>query len=357
VVHLCGGSAALVAAAMLGPRSGRFDNGPEPPEPGCGTNIILGTFMLWWGWLGFNCGSTFGVQVALWKLAGKAAITTLNASMGGGCAGILVTLIVYKGKFSVSDLCNSVLGGLVAITAGCAVVSPWESIIIGFVGGFVAVMGTRLLDRCKIDDPLGAVSVHGFGGAWGMLAVGLFMREDRLSGLNNGQVGLFWSGNGYSLGIQAAAVASIVAWSMVTTTIVLGVLKLTIGIRLDEEEEHRGADATEHMIHCMDTELILARGFDKQLEVRRRSAFGLTMPVTELDDMSESSADGPAGGSGADSEAPRARRRAFSISSSTLAEIAKEQRSHTNQNGHRNVAFQVDEDDNNNIDPDGNTRL
>jgi len=252
VVHLCGGAAAFVAALMLGPRTGRYDKGSEAPQPGSGINVVLGTFMLWWGWLGFNCGSTFGVQHALWKLAAKSACNTLNASMGGGVAGIIITLIVHRGKFGVSDLCNSVLGGLVGITAGCAVVRPWESIVIGFIGGLVAVGGTRLLDRLHIDDPVGAVSVHGLAGIWGMLSIGFFMDVDRLSGLNNGQVGLFHGGSGYSLGIQAAACASIIAWSMLTTAIVLGILKLTIGIRMSPEEELQGADPYEHMLLPVD---------------------------------------------------------------------------------------------------------
>jgi len=280
VVHLCGGAAALVAAIVLGPRKGRFDNGTGSAPVGNGLNMILGTFILWWGWLGFNCGSTFGVQGGLWKLAGKSAVTTLNASMGGGVAGIIITLISNRGKFGVSDLCNSVLGALVGITASCAVVRPWESIVIGFIGGALAVGSTRLLDRLKIDDPVGAVSVHGISGIWGLLAVGIFMGEDNLSGLNKGNVGLIHGGGGYSLGIQAAAALSIIGWSSVTTFLVCVIIRFTIGLRMSEEQEELGADVTEHMIDQFNSLVVQKDNLDR-LVVRRRSAYGETVPVGE----------------------------------------------------------------------------
>lgn len=200
--------------------------------------------------------------------------------MGGGVAGIIITLISNRGKFGVSDLCNSVLGALVGITASCAVVRPWESIVIGFIGGALAVGSTRLLDRLKIDDPVGAVSVHGISGIWGLLAVGIFMGEDNLSGLNKGNVGLIHGGGGYSLGIQAAAALSIIGWSSVTTFLVCVIIRFTIGLRMSEEQEELGADVTEHMIDQFNSLVVQKDNLDR-LVVRRRSAYGETVPVGE----------------------------------------------------------------------------
>jgi ammonium transporter len=275
VVHLCGGAAAFVAALLLGPRKGRYDPDSKYKGPGAPTNIILGTFILWWGWLGFNCGSTFGVQNGLWRLAGKSAITTLNASMGGGFAGIVVTLISTRGHFGVGDLCNGVLGGLVSITAPCAVVRPWEAVVIGIIGGLLVVGAQRLIDLMKVDDPVSAVAVHGVGGIWGLLSVGFFMNDEPQSGLNKGHVGLFHGGGGYSLGIQAACAASIIAWSSIFTLIVLSVLKFTIGLRMSEEDEELGADTTEHGVDLFDPRnLIIEKTGANNIQLRRKSAYG-----------------------------------------------------------------------------------
>ncbi|XP_071171797.1 putative ammonium transporter 3 [Mytilus edulis] len=248
VVHLCGGTAALVATYLLKPRTGRYENEEQRPILGNPVNTILGLFMLWWGWLGFNCGSTFGISGGKWKLAAKSAVITMNGSVGAGFAGIVLSVILYKGKYDVSTIVNSVLGGMVGVTASCAVIRPWEAVITGAIGGILSVFGTKLLDKMKLDDPVGAISVHGVCGLWGMLAVGIFAQKDKFQNLTMGRNGLVHGGGFYLLGVQVFSCVSIMTWSIFGTFLILWPLKKTVGIRLSLEEEELGADFVEHNI-------------------------------------------------------------------------------------------------------------
>ncbi|XP_068244370.1 putative ammonium transporter 3 isoform X2 [Palaemon carinicauda] len=247
-VHLCGGASALVASRMVGPRIGRYDNGEDPLPMGCPTNAILGMFMLWWGWLGFNCGSTFGITEEKWKYAARTAVTTLQASIGGGLAGMSISW--YKNhRLEIGDVVNSVLGALVSVTAGCALFTSWEALFVGLVGGTIAVMAMPLFDKLHIDDPVGATSVHGLCGMWAMIAIGLFVKADGILKMTNGNSGLFRGGGFYLLGIQTLACLCIIVWSMISTFTILKVIdKFAVGIRMSEWEELVGADFAEHGI-------------------------------------------------------------------------------------------------------------
>ncbi|CAH1778550.1 unnamed protein product [Owenia fusiformis] len=247
-VHLLGAVSGLVATILLKPRIGRYDNIDDEPPIGNGTNSILGMFILWWGWLSFNCGSTFGISGGKWKLAAKAAATTLIAAMGGGFAGCTYSQIRTKGKLQIGDLVNSVLGALVGITAGCAIVKPWEALIIGIIAGMLTLGTIILLDKMKIDDPVGGFGVHGVGGVWGMLAVGLFAENDTLENMTKGQSGLFRGGGFRLLGVQLLACVCIAAWSALSTLAILLPLKYTLGIRLSKDHERLGSDYVEHGI-------------------------------------------------------------------------------------------------------------
>nr|XP_022334652.1 putative ammonium transporter 3 [Crassostrea virginica] len=247
-VHLVGGVSALVATLILKPRLGRYDKGSKPPPLGNPVSALIGMFMLWWGWLAFNCGSTFGISGGKWKLAAKSAVVTLNGSIGGGAIGILISVIRFRGKYDVSCIVNSVLGALVSITGGCAVVRPWEAIVIGALGGGLAILSIFVLDKLKIDDPVGASSVHGTCGAWGLIAVGLFAKHDTLENTTMGRSGVFHNGGFYLLGIQLLAVVVISVWSAILSLMILLVLRFTVGLRLSVEEEIMGADYSEHMI-------------------------------------------------------------------------------------------------------------
>ncbi|XP_068244065.1 putative ammonium transporter 3 isoform X2 [Palaemon carinicauda] len=247
-VHVCGGSSALVAARMVGPRLGRYDQGESPLPMGSPTNAILGMFMLWWGWLGFNCGSTYGISGPLWKYAARTAVTTLLSSIGAGLIGMGVSW--YKNhRLEIGDVVNSVLGGLVSVTAGCALYTTWEALAVGTVGGLIAVMAMPMFDKLHIDDPVGATSVHGLCGIWAMLAIGLFVKADMLLRMTRDKAGLFRGGGFYLLGVQALSCLCVSVWSMFSTFIILTVIdKFFISIRMSEWEELVGADFAEHGI-------------------------------------------------------------------------------------------------------------
>ena len=258
-VHLLGGVAACVSTVILGPRLRRYE-APDPPA-GNPVNVIVGNYILWWGWLGFNCGSTFGISGDKWLLAGRAAITTINASFAGGITGVAWGLFGESKQFDISLIINGILGALVAITAGCAYVEPWEALIIGTIGAMIASGMVPILNRFHIDDPVGAIAVHGGAGLWGTLAVGLFAETDNLNGV--------FKGGGFKfLGVQALGCVTISVWSAVTTFLMLHIISIIRPIRMPAWVEVLGADLVDHGIrhdHYDDydarIEALLDRGF------------------------------------------------------------------------------------------------
>lgn len=235
VVHSVGGWAALVGAAILGPRIGKFTKSGKPNAIS-GHNITmgaLGVFILWFAWFGFNAGSTVsGMDSSI----GFIAVTTNLSAAAGGVVTMFLTWIKYK-KPDVSMTLNGVLAGLVGITAGCASVSLWGAIAIGAIAGVVVVYGVEFLEKVlKIDDPVGAVAVHGFCGATGTLLVGLFATEG----------GLFYGGGFELLGIQAIGVVSVAAWTLGTSFVLFKAIKKFNGLRVDEHDELAGLDIGEH---------------------------------------------------------------------------------------------------------------
>ena len=234
VVHSVGGWAALIGAALLGPRIGKFSKGGKPHAiPGHSITLAaLGVFILWFGWFGFNPGSEAAADGAI----GHIAMTTNLSAAAGAVLTMLVTWIKY-GKPDVSMTLNGALAGLVAITAGCASVSMPGAIAIGALAGILVVFSVEFVERVlKVDDPVGAVSVHGVCGAFGTLMVGLFATEG----------GLFYGGGFSLLGVQALGVISVMAWTMATAFILFFIIKKTTGLRVDENEEIQGLDLHEH---------------------------------------------------------------------------------------------------------------
>ena len=192
-------------------------------------------FILWFGWFGFNPGSTLsGMQAGL---IAKVAVNTNLAAAGGAIVAMLVAWL-RTGKPDVGLSLNGALAGLVAITAPCAFVSPLISIIIGAVGGGVVVYGVSFLDRIRVDDPVGAVPVHAFSGVWGTLAVGLFHETG----------GLFYGGGWGQLGVQALGVVAVFAWTVLTAGTLFVIIRYTIGLRVSREEERIGLDYGEHAV-------------------------------------------------------------------------------------------------------------
>ncbi len=241
VVHLTGGVAALTGTIILGPRIGKFA-ADGTAKIIAGHNIplaSLGVFILWFGWFGFNAGSTLGVGNG--DLIGLIAMNTNIAAAAGGLAAMLLTLILFK-AFDLTMTMNGALAGLVAITAPCAFVSPGASFIIGAIGGVLVVLAVSLLDLLRIDDPVGAFPVHGVNGIWGTLAVGLFGQK----ALGLGSDGLLIGGGLSQLTTQIIGIFSVAAFVTVAMSIVFKLIDLIIGLRVSREEELRGLDIGEH---------------------------------------------------------------------------------------------------------------
>ena len=232
-IHMVGGITAFIGAALLGPRIGKYDKDGKS-RPIMGHNILigaLGVFILWFGWYGFNGAAATDTL----QLSQIFATTTIAP------AAATVTAMIYtwikNGKPDVSMSLNGSLAGLVAITAGCANVDAVGAFVIGGLAGILCTMSVYFVeDKLKVDDPVGAVSVHGVCGLFGTLMVGLFDYTD----------GLFYGGGVHHLAIQALGVVCIAGWVIVTMSIVFIVLKKTIGLRVSKEEELEGLDSTEH---------------------------------------------------------------------------------------------------------------
>ena len=242
-VHMVGGVAALIGAIILGPRIGKYSkSGKSRAIPGHNLTVgALGVFILWFCWFGFNGASTVSMEGDAIVSAGKIFVTTNLAAAVATVTVMLITWIRYK-KPDVPMSLNGSLAGLVAITAGCDTVSPTSAAIIGILSGFIVVFGIEFVDKAlKIDDPVGAVGVHGLNGAFGTLAVGLFS-----DGAGTEWKGLLTGGGFHGFGVQFIGMVITIAWVAVTMTIIFQVIKHTIGLRVSAEEEIAGLDMKEH---------------------------------------------------------------------------------------------------------------
>ena len=241
VVHAVGGITALVAAALVGPRIGRFNaDGTANAIGGHSLPLgMLGVFILWFGWYGFNAGSTLGMSET-GTVARVARTTTLAACAGSITA--MVTAWVKYGKPDLTLALNGALAGLVGITAPCAVVTPGASIFIGLIAGILVIYGIEWLNKIRVDDPVGAVAVHGLCGVWGTLAVGLF----GLASLGAPTDGLFYGGGFGQLGIQFLGVFACLAFTAVAMWFVFKTIDSVVGLRVSHETELRGLDIDEH---------------------------------------------------------------------------------------------------------------
>jgi len=244
VVHATGGWAAFIGAVLLGPRIGKY-NGNGEVRAIAGHSIplaTLGVFILWFGWFGFNPGSTLGVD-GQETLIGLVAMNT-NLAAAAAAVSAMVAVWVAYGKPDLSMTMNGALAGLVAITAPCAFVTPTAAILIGGVAGLIVVAGVALLDRIRVDDPVGAVPVHGMNGLWGTIAVGLFARGDLVGGAMT--PGLFYGGGLRQLGIQSLGTVAGAGFSLAAMGLVFLAIKHTVGLRVHRDEELRGLDIGEH---------------------------------------------------------------------------------------------------------------
>ena len=242
-VHAMGGFSALAAAIVLGPRIGKYrKNGEVNAIPGHNLPLAaIGAFILWFGWFGFNPGSTLGA-VGNWELIGTVATNTFLASAAGGISTMFYTYFRY-GQIDITMTINGVLAGLVAITAGCNVVGPNAAIIIGLIAGVLVDIAVLYIDKLKIDDPVGAIAVHGVNGFFGAIAVGLFAKDG----------GLFFGGGTAMLATQALGVLVIGAFGFIFTFILMKIMQKTVGIRISKVEESAGIDAVSFGVEAYST--------------------------------------------------------------------------------------------------------
>ena len=241
IVHSVGGWAALVAAFMVGPRIGKYVNGKVIPIPGHNQVLAtLGVFILWLGWFGFNGGSQLAWGGADAIGASNVVLLTNLAAAAGGL-GALITTWIWYGKPNLPQTLNGALAGLVSITAGCGNMSAIGAVMAGLIGGVIVVFSIEFIEKkLKIDDAIGAASVHGVAGAWGTLVIGLWGIDGETG------IGLFNGGGFSQLGTQAIGVLAYAVWSIGLSFIVFKILKSTIGLRVTEEEEIVGLDLSEH---------------------------------------------------------------------------------------------------------------
>ena len=292
VVHMTGGFAALMGAKILGRRIGRFEEpehlyqghsstlqaratpatpppaAPRPPSnppvdaaPGSPHHRpssraqVLGTFLLWFGWYGFNPGSTLAAHGTLndptvgTAAAARSAVTTTLSAAVAGISGLFIKRFLppflggSPGTYDLGHTCNSLLGGLVAITAGCSVVAPYGAIVIGFIAAWVYHGASCLMRKLWIDDPLDAFAVHGACGAFGCIMIGFFATKEYAYAPD---CGVFYGGNGTLLGVQIAGVVIEILWVTTLSGIMFMVLKLAGILRVSEEDERVGADVSKH---------------------------------------------------------------------------------------------------------------
>ncbi|XP_071702459.1 ammonium transporter 1 member 2-like [Rutidosis leptorrhynchoides] len=258
VVHMVGGIAGLWGALIEGPRIGRFDrSGRSVILRGHSASlVVLGSFLLWFGWYGFNPGSFLTISKAYgttnayygqWSAVGRTAVTTTLA----GCTAALTTLFSKRllvGHWNVTDVCNGLLGGFAAITSGCSVVEPWAAVVCGFVAAWVLIGCNMLAEKLKYDDPLEAAQLHGGCGAWGLLFTGLFASKQYVHEVyaKGRPYGLLMGGGGKLLAAQVIQILVIFGWVSVTMGPLFYALKKLNLLRISEDDEMQGMDVTRH---------------------------------------------------------------------------------------------------------------
>ncbi|MBZ0285425.1 MAG: ammonium transporter [Anaerolineae bacterium] len=274
VVHTVGGVIALVGAAMLGPRKGKVWGKAIPPH-----NLglaLIGTMILWFGWYGFNPGSTLGAV----GVAGTIGIVTLNTTLGAGAGSLSAMFLQYArtGKWDLTACLNGSLAGLVAVTGGCAFISPWAAIIVGLVGGILLLLWGDLLEKIKIDDAVGASSVHLACGVWGIVAIGLFAEPTLTPFAANVKAGfgglLVAGGSADILVTQVIGSIATIAWCGVTSVVMFGALKAIGRLRVNPKAEMEGnfIDNYEHGQSIWPDILPLPGEVAAEAETAKRSA-------------------------------------------------------------------------------------
>ena len=247
VVHYQGALAGLAGAILLGPRLGKFGADGKPNAiPGHNmAYTTLGVLILWFGWFGFNPGSTLSVDFGGVGFFAYVAVNT-NLAAAAGVIGAVVTSWIVVKKPDLSMMLNGAIAALVAITAACAFVAPWAALLIGFVSGVIVVLGSLFVERIGIDDPVGAIAAHGMSGVWGTLSLGFLAVPELADKLQTGKGGLFYGGGFSQLGTQAVGLLAVGAFTFTLSFLILLLFKVTVGIRTEPDVEAAGLDVSEH---------------------------------------------------------------------------------------------------------------
>jgi ammonium transporter, Amt family len=269
VVHSIGGWAALAGAMVIGPRLGKYSaDGRINAIPGHNIPMAaLGVFILWLGWFGFNPGSTTAIRDGEFAFI---AVTTNLAASGGAIAAMITSWLLFK-KPDTSFALNGALAGLVGITAGCDAMAPHFALLTGLIAGVLVVFSVLFFDRVRVDDPVGAVSVHGVCGVWGTLAIGLFKTE----------AGLLVGGGATQFVVQIVGVLAAFVWAFPVSLLIFYGIKSTVGLRVSEEEEMEGLDFHEHGMHAYPAAMIAegATGFPAQSSAGSGVVSTMSQPV------------------------------------------------------------------------------
>jgi len=247
VVHMTGGVAGLMGAIVVGARKGRFVDGKTVHFPPSSTSMMaLGTMILWFGWYGFNCGSTLMLSANAANVAAKTAMTTTLAA-SSGCVTMTIIARVLEKNFDIGLALNGILGGLVSITANCSVVNHWAAVLIGMIGAFICYGASRLLLKLKVDDPLDAFAVHGACGFWGVVATGIFCTDANVAyaAYPNAETCKACE-TGEQFGVQIIGAIVIFVWVAGTSGALFMAIKMTMGLRVSELVEEEGMDISEH---------------------------------------------------------------------------------------------------------------
>lgn len=254
VVHMVGGLSGLMGAIFVGPRPGRFD--PDSMVKYGSHSVpfqLFGCLILWYGWYGFNCGSTLAVD-GFSGVANRVAVTTTLAASSGGFMVATVTKAL-EGKWNIPAACNGILAGLVSITAGCSVVGPGSALAIGAIGGIIYLVASKLMLKLKIDDPLDAAPVHGFCGYWGVVSVAFFATTQNITEAFSEHMAGFTFQKRFSHQIGGATI--IAAWTIITSGLMFWLTKVTIGLRTEKGSSLEGLDAEDFGAEAYEVPVIL----------------------------------------------------------------------------------------------------
>ncbi|KAJ9448441.1 Ammonium transporter 2 [Diplonema papillatum] len=305
VVHMLGGFSALAGAFVVGPRLGWVDNKEKLAAattveerrqaeavfaPHDKTLMALGTLILWFGWFGFNCGSTVALSGGMAEVAGKVGINTVLGAAGGGLGIMLITVITDpEHRLLLDPVFNGILGGLVSVTAPCATVDPWAAVVIGLLGSGVYFCSANLVTKLNIDDVLDAAAVHGFCGYWGIIAAGIFSTKSNLAKVYGAEgdvlddmAGFLYGGNGKQFGTQLLGGLVIFVWAFTLSFLLFFGLKLAGHLRVPEWTEMFGLDSEEHGAEAFSKSFHWAGQVEMKERVKEQPA-PLTPPQAEAD--------------------------------------------------------------------------